>query len=115
MLLEKMSHRTSIETAIALCARRPHRRPLAAIQHAELQHGEIGRAAHDAAERIDLADHCALGDAADRRIARHLADGLERARNDRDASADPSSSNSGLGAGVAGADDDDVELSFVRS
>ena len=81
LLLEQRSDRAPVEPAVALRARRPHRRALAAIQHAELKHGEIGRAAHDAAERIDFAHDGALGDAADRRIARHLPDRLERARD----------------------------------
>ena len=70
---------------------------------------EIGRAAHDAAERVDFAHDRALGDAADRRIARHLADRLERARDDRDARAGARRGDGGLGAGVSRADDDDVE------
>ena len=87
MLLEQRANRATVQPAIALRARRPHRRALAAVQHPELQRREIGRAAHDSAERVDLADDGALGDAADRRIARHLADRLERARDDRDARA----------------------------
>jgi hypothetical protein len=115
VLLEKMSDRTSIETAIALRSGRPDRWPLTAIQHAKLQHGKIGGLGHDAAQRIYFADYRTLGHSADCGVTRHLANGLERARNDRDASSDPSSSDSGFGAGVASTDDDDIELSFVRS
>jgi len=71
---------------------------------------EVGRAAHDAAERIDLARDGPLGDSTDRRVARHLADGLERARDETDARAKSRGGNSRLGARMPGADDDDVEL-----
>jgi hypothetical protein len=47
LLLEEGSHRSAIEPAIALCARSPHSGPFAAIQHPELDHGEIGSLSHD--------------------------------------------------------------------
>ena len=115
MLLEQRAHGAAIQAAIALRARRPDRRTLAAVQHAELQRREIGRPRHDAAERIDLAHDRALGDAADGRIARHLADRLERARDQCHARTASRRGDGRLGAGVAGADDDDVELGFHRS
>ena len=87
VLFEQRAHGAAVQTAIALRARRPDRGSLAAVEHAELQRREIGRAAHDAAECVDFAHDRAFGDAADRRIARHLADGLERARDERDARA----------------------------
>ena len=96
-------------------ARRPDCGPLAAIEHAKLQHREIGGAPHDSSERINLADDGALGDSANGRIARHLADGFERTRYDRNPRSYPSSSDGGLGASVAGADDDDVEVCFTSS
>ena len=39
LCFEQLSHRASIETAIALRARRPHRRAFAAVEHAELHGG----------------------------------------------------------------------------
>jgi len=47
LLLEEGSHRSPIKPAIALCARSPDSGPFAAIQHPELDHGEIGSLAHD--------------------------------------------------------------------
>jgi len=47
LLLEEGSHRSAIKPAVALCARSPDSGPFAAIQHPELDHGEIGSPSHD--------------------------------------------------------------------
>jgi len=47
LLLEEGSHRSAIKPAVALCARSPDSGPFAAIQHPELDHGEIGSLSHD--------------------------------------------------------------------
>jgi hypothetical protein len=47
LLLEEGSHRSAIKPAVALCARSPDSGPFAAIQHPELDHGEIGSLPHD--------------------------------------------------------------------
>ena len=93
---------------------RPHRWPLAAIQHAELQRGHVRCASHDAAERVNFADNGALGDAANGGIARHLANGLERARYQCSARPTACSSHRRLGACVTGADDEDVKVRLER-
>ena len=69
----------------------------------------IGDAAHQAVERIDLAHQMALAEPADRRIARHRADGREPLRDKRGARAHARGRGGGLAAGVAAADDDHVE------
>ena len=114
VLLDERANGATVQPAIALRARRPHGGSFAAIEHAELQRREIGRARHDSAQRVDLARDSAFRDAADRRIARHLADRLERAGDETDARAKTRCGYGCLGAGVAGADDDDVELEFER-
>ncbi len=110
MLLEKRADRAAVEAAVALGARGPDRRPLAAVEHPELEGGAIRRARHDATERVHLAHHRALGHAANGRIARHLADRLQRARDEGDARAEAGCGHGGFGAGVSRADDDDVDV-----
>src|SRR5205807_7796717 len=67
-----------------------------------------GSAAHDAAERGDLAHHGALRDPADGGLAAQLADGVEVRREEEGLGAEPSGHDGGLGAGMTGADDDHV-------
>ena len=62
-----------VQLPVGLRARGAHRRSLAGIQGAELDAGAVGRQRHRAAQRIDLLDQMALADAADGRIAAHLA------------------------------------------
>ena len=61
---------------IRLCPRTVHRGPFTAVQHAKLNARGIDRPAHRPAQRVDLANDLALSDAADRRIAAHLPDGI---------------------------------------
>jgi hypothetical protein len=110
LLFEERPDRAPVESTVALCARSPHSRALAAVQHPELNHGEVSSSSHDSSERIDLPDYGSLGDAANRRIARHLPDCLKRASDQSHTSSETSGSDGCFGAGVTGADDYDVEL-----
>ena len=98
-----------VERAVGLRARRAHRRALARVEHAELDAGAIGGARHHAAERVDLPHQMALADAADGRIAAHLAERLDVLREQQRARAHARRRQRGLGAGVAAADDDHVK------
>src|SRR6185369_11516566 len=56
-------HRLAVQLTIRLRARPPHRRTLAAVEHAELDPGPVDRPAHDPVEGIDLAHDMTLGEA----------------------------------------------------
>src|ERR1700674_2197830 len=56
LLLEEGSDGSAVKSAIALCPRSPNSGSLAAIEHPELDHGEIGSSPHDSSQGIDLAD-----------------------------------------------------------
>jgi hypothetical protein len=47
LLLEEGSDSSPVKSAIALCPRSPNGGPLAAIEHPELNHGEISSSPHD--------------------------------------------------------------------
>ena len=114
VLFQQRAHGAPIQSAVALRARRPDRRSLALIEHAELEHGQVRGAGHDAAERVHLAHHRALGHAANGRIARHLPDGLERTRDEPDGGTRASCSDGRFGACVAAAYNQDIECGFSR-
>ena len=78
----------AVDLLVRLRARRPDRRAAAAIEQLELNARRVDRAAHQPAERIDLANEMALGRAADRRIARHVRDGVGRQRAEPDVRAE---------------------------
>jgi hypothetical protein len=113
-LLEETSYGATVQTAIALGSRRPDGGPFGAVQHAKLNGGSIGCAPHYAPQDIHLLDHDPFRNAADRRIAGHLADGLERGGDKKDAATQPSSRACSLGSGVSASNHDDVE-SFHRA
>src|SRR5438132_5921784 len=102
-------HLARIERLVALGARGPHRGAAAPIQHLELDPRAIGDASHQTAQRIDLAHHVALGDAADRGVARHLGRVFEIHGDERGMESQPRADPGGLAAGVAGPDHHQVE------
>ena len=99
----------AVDLLVRLRARRPDRRPAAAIEQLELNAGGVDRAAHQAAERVDLANEMALRRAADRGIARHVRDGVRRQRAEPDVRAETRRGVRRLAARVTRADHDDVE------
>ena len=66
----------AVALLVRLRARRPDRRTAAAIEQLELDAGRVDRAPHQPAERVDLANQMSLRRAADRRVARHVRDGV---------------------------------------
>jgi hypothetical protein len=113
-VLEPRPHRLAVAALVGLGPRRAYRRALRRVEPPELDAGGVDDLGHRPAERVDLLDQVALGHAADRRVARHLRDQLERAGQDQRARADPRRRQRGLAAGVAGADDDHVVRVGVR-
>jgi hypothetical protein len=109
VLLDQRSYGAPVKSAIALRTRSPDRWTLAPVQHPELQHRQICRTAHDSTQRIDLPHDGAFGDTADCRVARHLADCLERARDEADPRTKAGCRDSSLGSRVPGSDYQDIE------
>src|SRR5690606_16887848 len=88
---------------------RPHRGRLARFQPLEMTPGRIGRDGHRAAERVALLREMPLADPADRRVAAHLAEGLDVLRDEQRLDAHACGRKRRLGAGMTAADDDAAE------
>ncbi len=86
-----------------------HRRPLAAVQHPELDAGAVGGPRHGATERVDFLDQVALADPADGRITGHLAQRLNVVGQQQGLAAHARGRQRGLGTGVATTNDNDIE------
>src|SRR4030095_4256794 len=110
MLLEQRTNCPTIHSSVTLCARRPHSSPLASIKHPELQSRHVRGATHDPAKRVDLTNDGPFCHAADRRVAGHLTNTLERARYETDARTHTRCRDGGFGSGVARPDDKDIEV-----
>ena len=106
LVLEAPPDRGLVEHPVRLRARRPHRRALARIEDAELDSRLVGGDRHRAAQRVDLLDEMALADAADRGIARHLAQRFDAVGQQKRLAAHPRAGERRLGAGMAATDDD---------
>ena len=114
--LDRRLHGLAVELAVGLGARALHGGALAAVEHPELDAGLVGDAAHQPVKGIDLAHQMALAQAADGRIAGHLADGGEAVGDEGRLGAQARRRGRGLAAGMAAADDDDIEaLALVWS
>ena len=97
-----------IKLAVGLGTRSAHGGALGKIEGAELDTAPVDGPAHDAIQRIDLADQMALAQSADRRIARHLADRLDPMGEEQGARTHPRRCGRGLTAGMATAHHDHV-------
>ena len=107
-------HRRTVQRAVGLGTRAPDGGPLAAVQDAELDSGPVDHPRHDAVQRIDLTHQMALAQAADGRIAGHLADRLEPVRCQQRTCADARGRGRRLAARMPATDDDDVPTILVR-
>ena len=103
-------HGAPIELPVGLGARPLDGGSLAAVEDAELNAGGIGGARHHAVERVDLAHQMALAQAADRRIAGHLADRCEAVGDQRGSRAAARRRGRGFASRMAPADDNDVKF-----
>ena len=97
-----------VEPLVGLGPRPVHRRPLGAVEDAELDAGGVDRPPHHAAERVHLADELRLAHAADRRVAAHLPDGVAVGGQQRRAGAEPGGGAGRFHPGMAGSDHEHV-------
>ena len=109
-------HTLGIGGFIALAAGGPYRRAAAKVEGLGLERGKIGVAAHFAAQGVELADQVALGEAANRRVARHPRQGVEAGGNQGRFNTHPGGGKRCLAAGMTAADHDDAKImgSFHR-
>ena len=110
LVLQAAADRLPIEGAVGLRAGGANRGPLRGVQGAKLDAGLVRGDGHRAVQRIDFLDQVALADAADRRVAGHLAERLDAMGQQQGPAAQPRRSERGFGPGMAAADDDDVEF-----
>ena len=101
--------RGRVGVAIRLAARRPDRRPLGAVQQAELNAGGVRELTHHAAEGVDFVHQVPLGGAADRRIARHAPDRRRLAGDQTNRTAHARRRQRRFDAGVTAAYDNEIE------
>ncbi len=114
LCLHRLAHGGLIQQPVRLGSGGAHGRSLAPIEDAEMDTRAIGRPRHQAAEGVDLLHQVALADTADRRVAAHLADGLDVVRQQQRARAAACRRQGRLGAGMAAAHHDHVILPFCQ-
>ena len=107
-------HGGAVKVAVALGAGAAHGRALGAVEQAELNAGGVGCQPHQPAHRVDFADKVALAEAADRRVAAHLADGGRRVGDERSRRAQACGGRGRLDARMAAADHDDCIVAHAR-
>ena len=111
LTLEQALHVLLIAAAVCLRAQGVHGRALAAVEHAVLDAAGVRRAAHLAAEGVELADEMALARAADGRVAGHVAHGVQIDREHDGLQPQPRGCEAGFDPGMARADDGNVIIS----
>ena len=104
MQFKAVLHVRRIFAAVYLSTQRMYRRALSAVEHTALQGTGVRRATHLAAEGVDLTHQMTLRRAADRRIARAVADRVHIYRKDGGFASEPCRRQSRLDTGMTGAD-----------
>ncbi len=104
--VEQLADGAPVQRAVRLRARGAHGRAFARVQRAEVNAGAVDRTRHAAAERVDLLRQVPLADAADGRVAAHLAQRFQVLREEQRAHAHARRRERSLGAGVSAADHD---------
>jgi hypothetical protein len=69
LIRQSRLHRRAVQLPVRLRARPPHGWPLTAVQHSKLNARTVYHLAHQAIQRVDLANQMPLSQAADRRVA----------------------------------------------
>src|SRR5207244_9771522 len=106
--LENALHAKAVKCLIRLRSRRSYGRTLLRVEATKLDPCIVDRSSHLPAERIDFADEVPFADAADGRIAGHLADVVEVQRQHQRPPTHARRSERGFDTGVTGTDYDDI-------
>ena len=106
--LDNALHTLPVGGLVRLNTSGADRRSLARVQNAELDPGLVDRARHFTAEGVDFAHQMALADAADSRIAGHLANVVEIEGQQQSRAAETRRGERGFYPCVAGTDHNDV-------
>src|SRR5438105_11475147 len=107
-LFEQLADRAPVESAVALGAGSPNSGSLRAIQHAELDRGAIGGAAHQTAQGVDFAHDGTLRNAADGGIAGHLTNRVQHRCEEKRSGTQPGCHRCCFSTGVTTTHDDYV-------
>ena len=110
LILQPATDRRLVQNTVRLRPRGPHRRPLAGVEDAKLNAALVGRNRHRPTQGIDLLHQVTLAYAAYRRVAAHLAQGLNIVAQQQGLAAHARSGQRGLGASMATADNDHVKF-----
>jgi hypothetical protein len=114
LVLQLAANRCLIKNAVGLRPGGAHGRALGAVQDAELDAAFVGGQRHCAAHGVDFLDQVALADPADRRVAAHLAQGLDVVGQQQSLAVHARRGQCGLGAGMAATDHDHVKFLRVK-
>ena len=103
-----------VQNTVGLRPRGAHRRAFGAVQNTELDTALVSGQRHGAAHRVHLLHQMTLADAADRRVAAHLAQGLNVVGQQQRFAAHAGAGQRRFGAGMAAADDDHVKFLGIK-
>jgi hypothetical protein len=95
---------------VALSTRSPDRWTFLGVQHPELESSHVRGFAHLATQRVYLAGEMSLSQAANRRVAGHLSDGIRINGKQKSLTPHPGGGQGGFDAGMAGANNNHIIL-----
>ena len=111
-VFQRLLHQPMVFLPIRLHALGSNRRALAEVQRSRLQRDLIGRVPHLAAERVNLVNQMPLRRPADRGVAGHVGNAVERQREQHGVNAHPRACERGFNAGMSRPDHGDGSFQF---
>ena len=113
LILNKFPDSRPVQRAIGLSPGGPHRGALTRVQGAKLNAGSISGQGHHAAQGIDFPHQVGFSDAADGRVAGHLANGFDALRQQQGVRPEASRRQGRFRPCMAATDDDHV-IAFLE-
>ena len=110
LVFDHAANRRLVQNAIGLGTSGTHRRPLAAVENAELDATPVRRQRHGATEGVDLLYQMPLADTSNGRVATHLADGFDVVGQQQCVRTHARRRKRSLGAGMAATDYNHIEV-----
>ena len=114
LILQLPQHQPLVQGLVDLGSQRADRRPLGAVEHADLDQGPVRHPGHGPAQSVDLPDQHGLGRAADGRIAGGHGHVLRGQGDEQGAAAHAGGGQSGLAARVPAAGHDHVVAAVFK-
>ena len=114
LIFQPLANGRAVQNPVGLRSSGAHGRAFGAVEDAKLDARFVGGRRHRATHGVDLFDEMAFADAANRRVAAHLAERFDVVRQQQGSTSHARGSQRGLGSGMTATDHNHVKLFWKK-